>query len=864
MSGVVSNASPLAESFQRCSRSFKKLYLALFAYGPISLSKFNDEYGRFGVWGGDSGADRTGRGSLDDVLRNDPKTTSIIAEVLENLEEDLNTCIALAEASAGPHEPQSPGGQEWLSDEESSISSGSDLDETRTGSRVPSKMQRILHLLAIVVDHIQSLFQVSALLRRPTISDKYLRSVSKRKSATAESPFLHWDLAHVVEKRRLWIRQQKWHVPAELDEAENDTQQMSTSLCKRLATANVRRREQLDFWQIHPAQPSTVKLPDEPIRPKPVAIPDSIPAGQLIKKTVSKSEMSKPSHGTKQSFSTVAKSDLNDSATFSGRPRTEYASSSKGGKFVLRIPPLPKVQEESPTLKCPYCSTTLDAKSMSQRELWKKHVFRDLRPYVCTFAKCENPEKLYLTRHEWMYHETQMHRRQWICASCSHRKLPTRNEMRNHLLDMHSGDFPEAQLEIMVEICERPMDDDEGVDCPICFATLALSALRVHLATHLEELALFVLPCHIEDRSQDAGSDRAEGAGRHLASDASSSDDELPALEFEKSLPESPHSQDPEMFSALLQSQQESEHKHMEEWFSLDHQSETQDHRENNDVATPLAEVLDASSQQPRSLLEISSSLEEHVNNFPYVLPSQLTAGTPDAVEWLEDTKSRYLKALSIMETSDANIQAWDNQWDSHIQKRREEGNPLSLEEENDMEKERAAIQKHHAEAKAFVDNFRAQQSAQTTDELCSDSFLSVHFITTLNEARRLQFFIEQLAVNILDRQGPKSEVTVGGMLAALESLDLGLPRHKSYWATFDKTCHELESCIEAMRAIIQATRDSLLEPTSTNVEGSIWDSEKNVDALITGLKECSLALHRATVVIVHEYLPILKKASVE
>lgn len=38
-----------------------------------------DVYGRFGVWGGDSGADRMGRGSLDDVLRNDSKMASIIA-----------------------------------------------------------------------------------------------------------------------------------------------------------------------------------------------------------------------------------------------------------------------------------------------------------------------------------------------------------------------------------------------------------------------------------------------------------------------------------------------------------------------------------------------------------------------------------------------------------------------------------------------------------------------------------------------------------------------------------------------------------------------------------------------------------------
>jgi len=91
-SSSLSTASPLADSFQRCSRSFKELYLALFSYGTISLSNFNDEYGRFGVWGGEAGADRTGRGSLDDVLRNDRKTALIIAEVLGNLEEDLKTC----------------------------------------------------------------------------------------------------------------------------------------------------------------------------------------------------------------------------------------------------------------------------------------------------------------------------------------------------------------------------------------------------------------------------------------------------------------------------------------------------------------------------------------------------------------------------------------------------------------------------------------------------------------------------------------------------------------------------------------------------------------------------------------------------
>jgi transcription initiation factor TFIID subunit 12 len=114
-------------------------------------------------------------------------------------------------------------------------------------------------------------------------------------------------------------------------------------------------------------------------------------------------------------------------------------------------------------------------------------------------------------------------------------------------------------------------------------------------------------------------------------------------------------------------------------------------------------------TQQPRPQPKISPKLMEHVSNFPYVLPPQLTAGTPDAAKWLQDAKSRYLKALVAMEQSAARVQAMDN----HIQKRKDDGNPLSPEEEKDLKEKKEQSQKGHAEAKAFVDSFRAQQAAQ-------------------------------------------------------------------------------------------------------------------------------------------------------
>ncbi|KFY93609.1 hypothetical protein V498_04334 [Pseudogymnoascus sp. VKM F-4517 (FW-2822)] len=129
----------------------------------------------------------------------------------------------------------------------------------------------------------------------------------------------------------------------------------------------------------------------------------------------------------------------------------------------------------------------------------------------------------------------------------------------------------------MVDICERPMDDDGDADCPICLATLSFSALRIHLATHLEELALFVLPCHMENWSQDVGSDKVEGAtGQCVASNASGSEDGLPPLDFEKSL----SSQDPGIFSTHLQSTAEFEHKGIEDWIPTDDQPEQRDNKD--------------------------------------------------------------------------------------------------------------------------------------------------------------------------------------------------------------------------------------------------------------------------------------------
>jgi hypothetical protein len=435
--------------------------------------------------------------------------------------------------------------------------------------------------------------------------------------------------------------------------------------------------------------------------------------------------------------------------------------------------------------------------------------------------------------------------------------------MTNHLLDTHSGDFPESQLAIMVDICERPLDDDEGADCLICLATLSLSALRIHLATHLEELALFALPCQMEDRSQDEGSDRAEGAaGKSLASDASGSDNGLPALDFDNSLPDTPHSQDPEMFSTLLRSRLESANKHLEDWFSIGQHGETQ---QGGDFAEPFtaATASFASRSSPAVPAPIQSKkrqpsalLLEHVDNFPYSLPPGLIDGSPDAIEYVGDMKSNCLETLTRMEFAAGEIRHID--WMIQIGRR---GGNSKQSEMASLEKERKASETYHAEAKIFVDNFRGQQAAWRAKALYFDEAVYNRFGQALGKACHVRRAVEQLADTILDHPVPKSEVNMGRALEALESLDLeDSARHKSYWTTISIIINELETCTQNMQGIFRTTRSFILDPTSSQGESSIWDLEKDTELLANYVESYTEALQSTATLIMQEYLPDLRK----
>ena len=96
---------PIALAFEESVNKFRELYIALASkdckvVNQFSISHVGDEYGRLGVWGRNSGADRKGRGSLDDIVRNDPDLQSIILDILKDLRGDLEIGMYLFSSSS--------------------------------------------------------------------------------------------------------------------------------------------------------------------------------------------------------------------------------------------------------------------------------------------------------------------------------------------------------------------------------------------------------------------------------------------------------------------------------------------------------------------------------------------------------------------------------------------------------------------------------------------------------------------------------------------------------------------------------------------------------------------------------------------
>ncbi|PVH93565.1 hypothetical protein DM02DRAFT_733037 [Periconia macrospinosa] len=499
----------ISQCYGRCVSRFKEL-LALLSHPTDSISspnEFNtskalDQYVRLRTWGEESRAvlPTAARGSLDDRLR---KNTTLKPMVTAKL---IKPALRVHEGREVDSKTLGSSGSE----DSDSTESSSEMDSVDRNVPIPPLKRTSTKIFRNIHEDIDSLYQVLLMISRPDFGRHYIHSSNTDDADSTMLNYVDFDVRHVEDKIRSWERgnsssNSEVNVIAR-DSSKPPNLHEGNILAQRLGKANTKRREQLKHWSKHPDQAPASHTTDATEKSEDFAASQDTPNAN------SASIPSARSVVTTNTFSTVAVSDVFETGTIGGPPRTIYTDSTVGTQRSNRVPQVPRTSLQQPQFECPFCHLLLDSTRMQNRQEWKRHVFRDLRPYVCTFPDCQNPNKLYTTRRDWSYHEMQMHRRRWFCTE--HRKVfSTRPEFVNHLNIAHSASIlTQRQVSVLVEMSERQTDDMEVVYCPLCPDRRRLKLIQSHIAQHLESIALFVIPGDEEEEDEKTSDEEENDA----------------------------------------------------------------------------------------------------------------------------------------------------------------------------------------------------------------------------------------------------------------------------------------------------------------------------------------------------------------
>ena len=232
------------------------------------------------------------------------------------------------------------------------------------------KLPKLSVVFRHMTEDINSLYQMSLLLSHPGFTRRYLHSTGENEYDPRVASYANYDLRHIEEKLREWNLPRKQIdrnvAPKILEQRAAEDNMFSKEhkiIAQRLARANTKRREQLLYWSLHPDRPSAVVcLSEDTDTPPNAAIPlDSADAESRAPRSTM----------TKESFSTVAASDLCGTQSTAGPARTIYVESIAGNKRSNRVPNIPVDAKESSSFDCPYCHTTLESAKMQTRNEWK-------------------------------------------------------------------------------------------------------------------------------------------------------------------------------------------------------------------------------------------------------------------------------------------------------------------------------------------------------------------------------------------------------------------------------------------------------------------------------------------------------------
>ncbi|KAF2118796.1 hypothetical protein BDV96DRAFT_642969 [Lophiotrema nucula] len=511
----------------------------------LSSTEAQEIFDRYAIWAGNVGAAHSGRRyeiSLDYRLREASFYRSQVMTILSNLESRIQDVASLLRNERKPFEEQILDSDEENSDIATSTVVGEEEDESEDSpwdisSDSSGEWDTPPKPRSMSTSEGQGPSElIPNKSNQPPVSDM----MKLAKPPTAEMPRLLESIKFNVScLYRLPIRK-----PAPLDRIKHSTTHdlsmyqhldvmyvrdkfphLDVAVATRLGKLITRRRQILYYREAHKQSLETARVQPKSVSKRTIgstslivqAIPDSQHSSLDDQPTPSQLALSQAASSqytlrTKATTlrlggldSTIPSSEIDVAALYApsiAESKSSMASSFAGKYLNVEIPSRPSDEDgqELDMFECPYCLTT---KIINSSHKWKKHVFDDIQPYVCTFSDCELYDHFFDNRDDWYNHESQHHRTNWHCNADGHEGFEAEPDFLDHMRTIHKTDFVDSKFPFVKDHFRHPSRNIEGT-CNLCMQYS--KKLRSHVSRHLQQMALFALP----RVNQTDGSGKAE------------------------------------------------------------------------------------------------------------------------------------------------------------------------------------------------------------------------------------------------------------------------------------------------------------------------------------------------------------------
>ncbi|THZ57361.1 hypothetical protein D6C85_10455 [Aureobasidium pullulans] len=431
-------------------------------------TSLNDASTRFRMWGFNIHAFQDDQTSLEYQIRKALSLQKGFRQRLQDLKEDLadldDSLSAITSADMLTHAPP-----------------------TREDGTMPTPTQdahvEAFTLLKAIHEDISSLFKLSALVETATFQDDYAIASASIEDQASEEKFSVWTINE-------HLPQTKW----------------PSWLLQRLLRASQARRKYLKYRRVHQ---DTGKDPSQQIL-----------ARRSENETKNKSNIP-PVNRLDQSgevttdpgrLASVQEDNLNDNISQATR---DHFGSNNTLTQVLTIETLEEVCQGQDVFVCPYCK---ERKTIKTEAAWRRHVFSDLKAYVCTVAECEL--HMFTSSEAWMSHQLSEHLVAWNCPICDETPFFSGEYFQSHIRFCHPAEFSEEQLEQLTTSSKHSADSIRASECTFCDWAVASGDLdrctfqdgevhvtpelfQRHVCSHLEQLALSTSLWTEEDDRKD-------------------------------------------------------------------------------------------------------------------------------------------------------------------------------------------------------------------------------------------------------------------------------------------------------------------------------------------------------------------------